>query len=89
MPSIAVLVVLETDDARLDPERVDVSTAAAAAATRRAVIENLPRLTRVVMVTTEEEARIICEALDFVMRWAGRDDLIAKPPKSYVPPDRG
>jgi hypothetical protein len=84
--SIAVMVLLETDDKRLDPERLDVSTAAKAAAIRKAVIDNLPHLTRVVMVLPEETAKLMSAAHNIAAREAGFHPQ--RPPFDYVPPSR-
>jgi hypothetical protein len=85
--SIAVTVLIETDDPRLDLTRISVATAAQAAALRRAVIENLPKLTRVVSVMSEQEARLMHYAHRLVAQAA--DVEIMHPPKDYVPPTRG
>lgn len=84
--SVAVLVILETDDPRLDPDALDVSTAKSVAEMRRAVVDNLPRLSRVVMVTHEDTARLMCMAHDEVARMFGRPNGF--PPRNYVPPTR-
>jgi hypothetical protein len=84
--SVAVLVILETDDPRLDPDALDVSTAKSVAALRRVVIDNLPQLRRVVMVTSEEDAKLMCQAQDEVARMFGRPNGF--PPRDYVPPTR-
>jgi hypothetical protein len=82
MASIAVMVLIETNDPVLI--RHDVSTAKAAATVRRAVIKNLPRLTRVIMVTEEETARLMCHAHDLAAKAAGLDAVM--PPADYIPP---
>lgn len=65
---------------------LDVSSAAATARLRQAVIANVRRLTRVVMVTSEETARLICYAHDIASHAAGRGN--DRPPPDYVPPSR-
>lgn len=84
--SIAALVLFNTDDARLFPETLDVSSPAKAAAVRQAVIDNLPQLSRVVLVISEEHARLMCAAHDMAARDAGL--IIVRPPADYVPPAR-
>lgn len=84
--SIAVLVLLETDDPRLDPDKLDNSTASKAAAVRRAVIENLPKLSRVVVVMPEEAAQMMMGLYDYMVREMGGETN--PPPPGYVPPTR-
>lgn len=84
--SIAVMVLIETDDPRLDPAIVNNSTPAKTAALRRAVIDNLPNLTRVVMVMPEEHARLMAIAHDYAAQAAGLEPNY--PPPGYVPPTR-
>lgn len=86
--SIAVMVLIETDDPRLDPHHIDSSTAKNAAELRRAVIENLPKLTRVVMVMPEEAARLMAYAHRAALEATGQKDKISRPPSDYVPPTR-
>lgn len=82
---IAIIVVLETDDRDLQPENIDVSTVKAVAALRRAVIRNLPKLSRVVAVMSEDHAKMMCQTHSEIM--AGiRSDCF--PPVDYVPPTR-
>lgn len=84
---LAVMVIIETDDERLAPETIDLSTAAKTAAIRRAVVANLPNLTRVVMVMPEEAARLMLFAHNQAARESGLD-LIQRPPADYVAPTR-
>jgi hypothetical protein len=56
--SLVAVIVLETDDVRLFPENVEVPIAVA----RKALIENLPRLTGVIAITDEEVARLVFAA---------------------------
>jgi hypothetical protein len=74
--SIAVMVLMETDDARLFPENVSVKSVQATAMLHQAVLDNLPQLTRVVMVLPEETARIMCDAHDIL-----RARPINRPPR--------
>jgi hypothetical protein len=80
--TIAALVILETDDPRLDPDGVSVSTVAGTSDLRRAVIENLPNLTRVVMLMTEPAARLLTDA----SKASGIS--VNYPPRGFVPPTR-
>jgi hypothetical protein len=84
---LSVMVLIETEDSRLFPENIDVSTAANTARLRRAVIENLPLVTRIVAVMGEEEARLMMAAHHHAMRQSGADKLF-RPPPDYVPPTR-
>lgn len=79
--SIAAMVILE-----MDPEKIDVSTAAGTAGLRKAILDNLCNVRRVVAVMTEEEARLMCEAHDAALRAIG--GMIRRPPADYVPPTR-
>jgi hypothetical protein len=84
--SIAVLVLIETDDKRLFPEKIDLSTIAGTARLRQAVIDNLPKMTRVVMVTSEATARMMAEA--HAMAAGMGLGEIEMPPANYIPPTR-
>jgi hypothetical protein len=86
MASMAVVVLIETDDPRIGPE--NMSTAGDVARMRKAVIENLPRLTRVVAVMPEEMAGMMMEAHEMAMSLAGAESLLHRPPADYVPPTR-
>lgn len=86
MPSIAVICLIETDDPRIDPEKM--RSAGDVARMRKAVIENLPKLTRIVAVMPEELARLMVSAHDIAMSLSGADSLIHRPPAGYVPPTR-
>lgn len=86
--SIAVMVLLETDDPRLFVENLDHAAPAATATLRKAVIDNLPNLTRLVLVTSEENARIMTQAHTAVMQELGFGDSVIRPPAGYVPPTR-
>jgi hypothetical protein len=85
MPSFAVTVLIETDDPRIDPGKLQ--TVSGVAAMRRAIIENLPKLTRVVAVQPEEEARLMFAAHDMACRESGLLG-ITRPPADFVPPTR-
>jgi hypothetical protein len=87
--SLAVMIVIETEDARLFPENMDNATVAATQALRAAVIDALPGLSRVVAVMDEEEARLMVSAHAMAARQAGLDALFSHPPASYrAPGDR-
>lgn len=87
--SLAVMVIIETDDPRLDPDTIDVSTVDATIALRSAVIDNLASLTRVVMVLHEPEAHLMVRAHAIAARSAGLDHLFERPPSGYRAPDGG
>jgi hypothetical protein len=84
--SLAVIVLIETEDSRLFPEHVNVSTPRQTAQLRKAVLDNLSNVTRIVAVMSEDNARLMCAAHDAGMRAIG--ELVPYPPKSYVPPTR-
>lgn len=83
MSGIAVLVLLETDDPQL--LRPDVSTAEAAASFRPAVIDNLPKLTRVVAAMSEFESRLMILAHESAKKSSGLGEVL-RPPEDYVSP---
>lgn len=84
--SIAVMVLIETDDPRLDPSTINVNTTKATATLRQAVIDNLPSLTRVVAVMPEENARLMMSTHDLLSEAVGHP--AHRPPRRYVPPTR-
>lgn len=84
--SLAVTVIIETSDARLLPENIDVSTVQKAALLRRLVLDHLPFATRVVMVLHEETARVMSQAHDMAARELGI--AVGVPPADYIPPTR-
>jgi hypothetical protein len=86
---IAVMVLIRSSDPAIFPENIDVSTSSSTRALRRAVVANLPRLTRVIMVLEEETARLMAAAHDAAARISGLDSfLISRPPSNYRPPGR-
>ena len=82
--SLAVIVLVETDDPALQASNIDVRTVTGVSKLRRAVVKALPKLTRVVAVMDEEQARIMMMAHDRAVRESGASALW--PPSSYVPP---
>ena len=88
--TIAALVVIETDgDPLLDEEKFDLlmQSPQGAEALREAVMTKVHRAsTRLVMVTSEAHARLMCHANDAALRAMGEEDLILRPPAGYVPP---
>jgi hypothetical protein len=85
MASIACMVLIETDDPRLkEPDR-SVQTVGGAQAVRQAVIDNLPKLTRVIAIIPEEEARFMCMAHERAMAASGLGKF-TRPPTEYVSP---
>jgi phospholipase C len=85
---VVAFVQIETDDPRLDPERIDVSTAAATATLRRAVIAALPKkVSRLIAVTAVETAELMCMAHDAGAAAAGLGG-VKRPPADYIPPTR-
>jgi hypothetical protein len=86
MASIAVMVLIETDNPLLLYPDEAVRTAEGTAALRQAVLDNLPNVTRVINVMTEESAQFMCRAHDAAMRASGLGDFIKRPPPDYVSP---
>ena len=84
--TVAVLALLQTDDPQLWPENLDTTTVAKTAALRQVVIKNLPNLTRLVLVTSEENARLMMTIFDEFVLAAGGE--VTHPPKDYIPPGR-
>lgn len=86
---VAVLVIVETSDPTLFPENLDVSTAKATAALRRAAVKALARVQRVVVVMHPDEARIMCQTHNEVLgRMSEGERRVLFPPADYVPPTR-
>jgi hypothetical protein len=85
---IVAVVVLQTDDPRLDLAHLDVSTAAAAASVRQAVVDALPHLTRVVSVMPESEGRLMVRAHYAVMLEIAGVKIDTPPPDYIAPEDR-
>lgn len=85
MAALAVMVIIETDDPRLAIPP-DLSTVRATKAFRQAVIENLPKLTRVVAVMPEEEARFMMTVHMAAAEFAGHEDGVIRPPPEYHAP---
>jgi hypothetical protein len=84
---VAVMVIVRTADAEMFPENLDISSIRATKALRRAVIANLPKVTRVVSVMAEETARLMCAAHALAAEASGFDDLIRRPPPDYRGPN--
>jgi len=80
---IVALVLLHSDDPRL--RDIDVSTKAATASLRQAVIDALPSLTRVVAVLPESEARLMLRAHDIAVSEIAGGQVNA-PPRDYIAP---
>jgi hypothetical protein len=89
MTKVAVLLIIETDDARLSPERLDeaMTDATATRALRRAVLAHIPRrVTRVVAVMPEEHARLLMMLHEAVGTDLGAEPF-QRPTPDYEPPD--
>ena len=86
--TIAVLVQIETNDPRLDPDTINVSTARATAALRAAVLANLKRITRVIAVMPIEQARAITLLHEGLGELLLNEMLADRPPPDYIPPTR-
>jgi hypothetical protein len=81
---IAVMVIMRTTDVSLFPESLDRATKAL----RRAVIANLPKITRIVTVMDEETAKLMCTAHAFAAQASGLA-TIRRPPADYRGPHDG
>lgn len=82
-----MLVIIQTDDARFDPAKLSPYTAAKAADIRRAVIDNLPHLERVIAIMSEPEARAMMKLHEAIKLGLDVGDVL-RPPPDYVPPTR-
>jgi hypothetical protein len=82
---IVAVVVLQSDDPRLDLDQIDVSTAAAAAALRQAIVDALPALTRVVSVMSEREGHLMVHAHRMAVSEI-RGVKLNEPPTDYIAP---
>ena len=82
---VAAMVIIDTDDPLLSGTVIDVSTSAKAASVRRAVLRHLPgAVNRVVMITSEELAQLMCQAHDAAAQALGAP--VMRPPADYIPP---
>jgi hypothetical protein len=84
--SVAVMIQIDTNDERLNPHNISARTVADAAQLRRAVMDNLDDLSRVIVVMTIGTAEIITRAHAALMQERG--GRVEYPPKAYVPPTR-
>lgn len=87
--TVAVMLIITTDDDRLALKNIDNSTAKATAKMRRAVygaLRDLNNVQRVVMVMPEELAKLMSVAHDIAAKAAGLDQHF--PPADYIPPTR-
>lgn len=84
-PQIAVTLILETDDPRLQPENLtNLKTPADMEALRSVVVSALPSMTRVVQVTSEETMRMVMLLGRAAVQNIGLD--VVQPPPGYVAP---
>lgn len=84
---VMVVAQIETDDPRLFPDNIDISTAESTATLRRLVIEHLAHVTRIIAVTSEENMRLMFAAHEYALRSIGEGDLLRRPPADYRPPN--
>lgn len=85
---VCAIVQIETDDPRLDPDRLEVDTPAKAAALRQAVLKSLPhQVTRVIVVLPVDLAKLMLHAHDQAAEIAGLTTVL-RPPASYIPPTK-
>ncbi len=80
---IAVVIELETDDRRLHPDRINYAprTVEETKITRQAVIDNLLRTDRVILVTGPEIMRAILETTELAMSIVGMPVAFTRPPE--------
>jgi hypothetical protein len=87
---LIVMVQIETDDPRLAPSADMVATAERAKEVRQAVIDNLPRLTRLIAVLPEEHARLLMMLHEAhgkeLAKHTGTSGAFVRPPADYKPP---
>jgi hypothetical protein len=86
--TVVVMIQIETNDPRLDPENISVDTAAATAALRVAVLANLKRLTRVIAVLPVEHAQAMMQLHEAAGEMLLGERVAERPPSDYVPPTR-
>ena len=84
--TVVVMVEIQTNDDRLDPDRINVDTAAATAALRVAVLANLKRLTRVIAVLPVEHAKAMMSLHEAAGEMLMGQRMADRPPSDYVPP---
>lgn len=84
--TLAVMVLIETDDPTLFPENLDNSTIRAVKRLRDAVVRALPGLSRVVALMSEPEARLMFAAHKMACEQAGIGEVL-RPPAQYVAPE--
>jgi hypothetical protein len=88
--TIVAMVQIETDDPRLVPSSDMVATAAAAALVRQVIVDNLPRLTRVIGIFGVDHARMLMmlhESVgDRIAAELGKAPTFKRPPADYKPP---
>lgn len=88
MTKFIAMVQIETDDPRLTIERIvaGVRTASDTAATRQAIMDQLPhKVTRVVAYMPEEHARLLMLLHEAVGEEIGKRGFV-RPPADYVAP---
>ena len=82
---VAVMLIIRSDDTRLDPSRLDVSTEAAATSLRDAVLDNVGNIQRVVCVMPVDTAKLMTAAHEIAVEASGMKK-IQRPPPSYASP---
>lgn len=82
---VAVMLIVRTNDRQMFPENLDLSSLRSTKALRRAVIANLPKVTRVVSVMDEETARLMCAAHAYAADMSGMTQIL-RPPSDYRGP---
>jgi hypothetical protein len=87
--TIAVMVEIQTNDDRLDPDNIHVDTAAATAALRVAVLANLKRITRVIAVLPVQHAKAIMLLHEAMGERLLGEQMADRPPADCLPPTQG
>lgn len=83
--NVAVMLIVRTTDAAIFPENFNLSGLRASKALRRAVIANLPKVTRVIAVMDEDSARLMFTAHSIAAQASGLGTIL-RPPSDYRAP---
>jgi hypothetical protein len=86
--TVVVMVQIETNDPRLDPDNICVGTVRDTAALRVAVLANLKRLTRVIAVFPPEHAKALMLLHEAMGEELTGEQMADRPPPDYIPPTR-
>lgn len=84
--TIVVMLEIQTNDDRLDPDNINVDTATATAALRVAVLANLKQVTRVIAVLPVEHAKAMMMLHEAAGEMLMGERMAERPPADYIPP---